>query len=105
MVVWREGIRAGGGKADGAHAVVHQFTRQLSAGHVAVADGEIEAVGDRLVTIHAIDDAEAVTSKDFFQFVGALAIDDDVVTEVVLTVAGSVHDGCKRILGAVARAR
>ena len=43
--------------------------------------------------------------ENLLQLVGTLAVDDDIVTEVVLTVAGSVHDGGKRILGAVARAR
>ena len=56
--------RTGGGKADGTHAVVHQLACQLAAGHVAVTYGEVEAVGDGLVTVHAVDDAEAVARED-----------------------------------------
>ena len=81
--------RTGGGKADGTHAVVHQLACQLATGHVTVTDGEVETVGNGLVTIHTVNDAEAVAGENLFQLVSSLTVHDDVVTEVVLAVAGS----------------
>ena len=40
--------------------------------------------------------------ENLFQPVGTLALDDNVVAEVVLAIAGSVHDGGKCLLCTVA---
>ena len=97
-------MRAGGDEADGRHAVVHQLARQLAAGHLLVADGEVEAVGHGTVQVAVIDHMEAVAQEDLLQLAGAVAIDLHLVPESVLAVARRTEHRGQRVLRRMAGA-
>ena len=90
-------------ETDSRNTIIHQLTCQLAAGHILIADGEIETIGYRTVLVFVIHNMEPVTQEDFLQFVGAITIYLDLVAEIVLAVAGCVQHRRHRVLGTVAR--
>ena len=97
-------MAAGGDETDGRNTVVHKLLGQLAAGHILIADGEVETVGYRLVKVAVVDDVETVAEENLLELVGAVAVDFHLVAEVVLTVAGGTEHGGQGILGRVAGA-
>ena len=85
-------------QTDGTHAVVHQFASQFTARHAWIANREIKAVGNRLVEVAVIHDAEMVTAEDVLQFAGTLTIHFHLIAEVVLAVASGTQHGCHGVL-------
>ena len=53
-------MRASGDEADGADTIIHQFVSQLATRHAGITDGEVETVGNRLVSVLVIYDVESV---------------------------------------------
>ena len=82
-------MRTRGYQTDSRYTVVHQLLGQLTAGHLLVTDGKVETVGNRFVKVFVIDHVEAVTTENLLQFVGTLAIDADLLAEIVVAVSSS----------------
>lgn len=59
---------SGGGKSNTAHAIVHQFAKQLTTAHSAISDSEEETVANGLRHVIVVDNMETVFHKICFIF-------------------------------------
>ena len=98
-------VASGIGQTDGTHPIIEKFAHKLSAVKPGIAHCEVESVGNRLVEVLVVDDIEIVAQKDFFQSMGASAILTGNGTEIVGSVAGSLHHCRQGILGTMGGTR
>ena len=72
---------------------------QFTACHSRIANGEIEAIGNRLIQILVVNHMETVLTENLLQQMGTFSINADLLTEVVATIRSCLQHGCQGILG------
>ena len=95
---------ASGLETNATHTIIQQFAGKLTSREPGITDGEIESVGNRLIKVFVIYHIELVAFEYFLQFACPYTLDADFATEIILTVAGSLHHGSHGILCTVAGA-
>ena len=94
-------LAAAGVERDAGDAIVHHFFHQVGTCEARIAEGEVEAVGDRFAAVLVVCDVEAVLGEGLLHQLSLATVFEHVVAIAVGTVVDGLQHGGEGILGGV----